>query len=61
MKDQGSRLQASPDRRQRLEDQYKKIGIPALAAAVETTRPQVKDVRRKSEDGPEWMLLEPQS
>jgi hypothetical protein len=61
MSEERSRLQPSPDRRQRLEDQYKKIGIPALAAAVGTSRPKAKDVRRTSEDGPEWMVLEPQS
>lgn len=59
MQDNGSRLQET-SRRERLEDRYKKIAIPALAAAIDagkTNQPQ----RQMAAERPEWMQLDAQS
>jgi hypothetical protein len=41
MEDNGSRLQRQAQGREKLEDRYGKIGIPALAAALDASRPQI--------------------
>ena len=62
MTDTRSRLQAPPERRERLEDRYRKIGIPALAAALDVSRPAEKKERKQmSAEQPEWMVLDAQS
>ena len=41
MNENGSRLQQQAQKREKLEDRYGKIAIPALAAALDAARPPV--------------------
>jgi len=46
MEDNGSRLQRQAQQREKLEDRYGKIAIPALAAALDAAREPVDKQRQ---------------
>ena len=59
-KDRSRLRQPAPPPNQKLEDRYRKIGIPALAAAV-GVKDKPKEPRQMSAEMPDWMRVDAES
>jgi hypothetical protein len=61
MQDKRSRLEPSAQPRVKLEDRYGKIGIPAVAAALDAGRQAAPPPKQMSGEIPEKFRYDPQS